>query len=115
MCRSIKQLRYKDAEPTEQELHDAALQFVRKVSGYRVPSKRNEDAFEQAVNEIAEVTRKMLLELTPLPSAPLYDAVPHYPNAKANAKVDAKADPKHTHAHNKTTHTHSASKIPHAH
>lgn len=64
MCRSIKQLRYKDAEPTDQELHDAALQFVRKVSGYRVPSKKNQEAFELAVDEIAAVTHKLLHELT---------------------------------------------------
>ena len=62
MCRSIKQLRHAGAEPTDQELHDAALQFVRKVSGYRAPSKRNQDAFEQAVMEIAQATRKMLDE-----------------------------------------------------
>lgn len=70
MCRSIKQLRYKDAEPTDQELHDAALQFVRKVSGYRVPSKKNQDAFELAVDEIAATTRKMLQELTQQTSTP---------------------------------------------
>ncbi|TAH53310.1 MAG: DUF2277 domain-containing protein [Chloroflexota bacterium] len=64
MCRSIKQLRHADAAPTDQELHDAALQFVRKVSGYRVPSKRNQMAFEQAVNEIAETTRKLLQEVS---------------------------------------------------
>lgn len=71
MCRSIKQLRHADAVPTEQELHDAALQFIRKVSGYRVPSKRNQMAFEQAVNEIAETTRKLLQEVSvPVTSNP---------------------------------------------
>lgn len=68
MCRSIKQLRFADAEPTEQELHDAALQFVRKVSGYRKPSQRNEQAFELAVTEIAAATRKMLDNLVVLPA-----------------------------------------------
>jgi hypothetical protein len=62
MCRSIKQLRHNDAEPTEQEIYDAARQFVRKVSGYRVPSKRNQEIFEQAIQEIAHATRKMLAE-----------------------------------------------------
>lgn len=64
MCRSIKQLRHANVVPTDQELHAAALQFVRKVSGYRVPSKRNQIAFEQAVNEIAETTRKLLQEVS---------------------------------------------------
>lgn len=64
MCRSIKQLRHADAEPTEQEIHDAARQFVRKVSGYRVPSKRNQDIFEQTIQEIASATRKMLDEFS---------------------------------------------------
>ena len=63
MCRSIKQLRDKNAEPTDQELHDAALQFVRKVSGYRKPSRQNEAAFNQAVIDIAAVTRQLLDQL----------------------------------------------------
>lgn len=65
MCRSIKQLRFADGEPTDQELYDAARQFVRKVSGYRTPSKKNQDAFELAIQEIAQTTRKMLQEFTP--------------------------------------------------
>lgn len=60
MCRSIKQLRQRDAAPTQEEIHAAALQFVRKVSGYRQPSKRNQVAFESAVREIAETTQKLL-------------------------------------------------------
>jgi hypothetical protein len=69
MCRSIKQLRFKDAEPTDQELHDAALQFVRKVSGYRKPSQRNQQAFERAVDEIAHATRRMLEEFEEIASS----------------------------------------------
>ena len=49
MCRSIKTLRRRDEKPTDQEIHDAALQFVRKISGYRVPSRANTPAFESAV------------------------------------------------------------------
>ncbi len=64
MCRSIKQLRHTDAQPTEQEIYDAARQFVRKVSGYRVPSKRNQEIFEQTIQEIANATRKMLDEFS---------------------------------------------------
>jgi hypothetical protein len=63
MCRSIKQLRFASTVPTEQEIHAAALQFVRKVSGYRAPSKRNQVAFDNAVNEIARTTQKLLAEL----------------------------------------------------
>ena len=59
MCRNIKQLRYTDRPPTDEELHDAALQFVRKISGYRKPSKVNEVAFETAVSEIATISRQL--------------------------------------------------------
>lgn len=63
MCRSIKQLRRVDEPPTEAEMQAAALQFVRKVSGYRKPSRTNQAAFDQAVEEIAAVTRRLLDEL----------------------------------------------------
>ena len=60
MCRSIKTLRNAEVPATEEEIRAAALQYVRKVSGYRKPSKVNEETFERAVNEVAEATRKML-------------------------------------------------------
>jgi len=60
MCRSIKPLRNMDHPVTEQEINEAALQYVRKISGYRKPSKANEEAFQQAINEVAEATKKML-------------------------------------------------------
>jgi hypothetical protein len=63
MCRSIKPLRNMDHPVTEQEIREAALQYVRKVSGYRKPSKANEEAFNKAINEVAETTRKMLEKL----------------------------------------------------
>ena len=63
MCRSIKPLRNMDHPVTEQEVYEAALQYVRKVSGYRKPSKANEEVFEKAVKEVAEITRGMLEEL----------------------------------------------------
>jgi len=59
MCRNIRKLRQPERLPTEQELEDAALQFVRKVSGYRKPSKANEVAFNCAVSEIAMATRRL--------------------------------------------------------
>ena len=61
MCRSIKKLRRVDQPATEQEIKEAALQFVRKVSGYRVPSKKNQAVFDKAIEEVAQAT-KILLE-----------------------------------------------------
>jgi hypothetical protein len=63
MCRSIKQLRQPDRSPTDQEIEAAALQFVRKISGYRAPSRANEDVFERAVQEISTATRRLLTDL----------------------------------------------------
>ena len=63
MCRNIRKLRQPDQLPTEQEVKDASLQFVRKVSGYRKPSKVNERAFNDAVIDIAEVTRRLFEHL----------------------------------------------------
>jgi len=60
MCRSIKPLRLPDRLATEQEVHEAALQFVRKVSGYRKPSRANQQAFDAAVQEIARSTQMLL-------------------------------------------------------
>lgn len=64
MCRSIKSLRG-DEPAGEDEIRAAALQFVRKVSGYQKPSKANTEAFERAVDEVAEVTRGLLGSLRP--------------------------------------------------
>lgn len=60
MCRSIKQLRKPNELATDAELEAAALQFVRKVSGYRKPSKANEAAFNEAVMDVAAITRRLL-------------------------------------------------------
>jgi len=60
MCRSIKTLRRADQPATEREISEAALQYVRKVSGYRAPAKRNEEAFDEAVREIAQASQKLL-------------------------------------------------------
>jgi hypothetical protein len=60
MCRSIKTLRRPEGLATEEEVRSAALQFVRKVSGYRVPSRANEKAFNAAVDEIAAASRGLL-------------------------------------------------------
>ena len=63
MCRNIKQLRRPHGDPTEAELHDAALQFVRKISGMRAPSKANAEAFDTAVDEVASVARTLFRSL----------------------------------------------------
>lgn len=61
MCRSIKTLR--GAEPTPEEVRAAALQFVRKVSGYRAPSKANEAVFTAAVDQIEAAAERLLAGL----------------------------------------------------
>jgi hypothetical protein len=63
MCRSIKTLRSSGELASDEEVRAAALQFVRKVSGYRSPSRANEDAFNAAVEEIAESSRRLLTSL----------------------------------------------------
>jgi hypothetical protein len=68
MCRSIKQLRT-ERPATDEEVRAAALQFVRKVSGYRQPSRRNADAFDRAVEEIGAASARLLKDLTPTPPA----------------------------------------------
>ncbi len=64
MCRSIKPLRMPDRQASEQEIVEAALQYVRKVSGYRQPSQANQAAFDDAVREVAAATSRMLQSLT---------------------------------------------------
>ena len=60
MCRSIKTLRRTDTPATDDEIRAAALQFVRKISGYRQPSRANAPAFGRAVDEVALATRTLL-------------------------------------------------------
>lgn len=67
MCRSIKQLRRAERDVTEAEIEAAARQFVRKVSGYRTPARANALAFEAAVAEVAETTRRLLAAVGALP------------------------------------------------
>jgi hypothetical protein len=65
MCRSIKTLRDFEQPASDEEIRAAALQFVRKISGYRQPSKRNATAFDQAVEDVAGATRRLLESLEP--------------------------------------------------
>ena len=64
MCRSIVRLRDHDDIATDEEIRAAALQFVRKISGYRTPSQRNKEAFDQAVEEIAHTSQHLLEAVT---------------------------------------------------
>ncbi len=63
MCRSIKTLYNVEPAASEDEVRAASLQFVRKISGYRKPSRANEEAFEIAVDEIAAISWRLLGEL----------------------------------------------------
>ena len=63
MCRNIKPLRLPDRKATKQEIEEAALQYVRKVSGYRKPSRLNQEAFDAAVAEVALATERLLNQL----------------------------------------------------
>ena len=60
MCRSIKTLRGSAVPVGEDEIRAAALQYVRKLSGYRKPAQRNADVFEAAVDEVAAATQRLL-------------------------------------------------------
>jgi hypothetical protein len=63
MCRSIKVLRQPEGVADDEEIRAAALQFVRKVSGFRQPSRANAAAFDAAVNEIATSSQRLLSEM----------------------------------------------------
>jgi hypothetical protein len=63
MCRNIKPLYNFEPPVTDDEIHAAALQFVKKISGFNKPSKVNEAAFNAAVDDIARVSSRLLLSL----------------------------------------------------
>lgn len=69
MCRSIQVLRGADPPATDDEIRDAALQYVRKISGSRTPSRVNAAAFDAAVAQVAAATRELLAELVVPPTA----------------------------------------------
>jgi len=63
MCRNIKTLFNFEPAATKSEIHDAALQYVRKISGYNTPSKANEAAFNKAVEDITKISAQLLDDL----------------------------------------------------
>jgi hypothetical protein len=71
MCRNIRTLHNFEPPATEEEVRSAALQYVRKISGFTKPSKANEEAFERTVDEVAAVSSRLLAEL--VTSAPAKD------------------------------------------
>jgi len=79
MCRSIKTLRRADGRASDEEIAAAALQYVRKVSGYRAPSQRNSRAFDAAVNEVGRASRRLLEEIEKAKNEP----APHVSRARA--------------------------------
>ncbi len=64
MCRNIRTLFNFEPPATELEIRDAALQFVRKLSGFNVPSKANQEAFDRAVDEVADAARRLIGSLS---------------------------------------------------
>jgi hypothetical protein len=64
MCRNIKKLRNPEHAPTDQELQDAARQFVRKISGFNAPSRANQDAFDHAIRDVSRAARALFDSLT---------------------------------------------------
>jgi hypothetical protein len=84
MCRNIRPLHNFEPPATEAEAHDAALQFVRKVSGFTKPSQVNAEAFERAVDTITEATVRLLDEL--VTSAPPKDREAEAAKRKARSE-----------------------------
>jgi hypothetical protein len=84
MCRNIRTLHNFEPPASEDEVHAAALQYVRKISGFTKPSKANEAAFERAVLEVAAVSRTLLAELST--SAPPKDRETEAVKARARAR-----------------------------
>jgi hypothetical protein len=83
MCRNIRTLHNFEPPATEDEVHASALQYVRKISGSTKPSQANAEAFEEAVEAVADVTRKLLDQL--VTSAPPKDREIEAEKAKARS------------------------------
>jgi hypothetical protein len=83
MCRNIRNLHNFEPPATEDEIHASALQYVRKISGFTRPSQANAEAFERAVEQVTEISRELLAELTS--NAPPKDREVEAAKAKARA------------------------------
>ena len=85
MCRNIRTLHNFEPHATSEEVHAAALQYVRKISGSTKPSKANQEAFDEAVHQIAHITQHLLDSL--VTQAPPKDREAEAAKAKARATV----------------------------
>jgi hypothetical protein len=85
MCRSIKTLFNFDPPATDEEIRAASLQFVRKLSGFNAPSKANETAFNQAIEDVAAVARRLIDSLST--SAPARDRAVEAAKARERARA----------------------------
>ena len=85
MCRNIRTLHNFEPHATSEEVHAAALQYVRKISGSTKPSKANQEAFDEAVHEIAHITQHLLESL--VSQAPPKDRETEAAKARARAAV----------------------------
>ena len=85
MCRNIRTLHNFEPPATQEEVHDAALQYVRKISGSTKPSQANAEAFEQAVQEVTEATRRLLDSL--VTNAPAKDREVEAEKRRARAQA----------------------------
>ena len=83
MCRNIKPLFNFDPPVTDDEVRAASLQFVRKISGFTKPSKANEEAFDRAIDEIADAARRLMDSL--VTNAPARDREVEAARAKARS------------------------------
>jgi hypothetical protein len=83
MCRNIRTLHNFEPPATEDEIRASSLQYVRKISGFTKPSQANTEAFERAVDEVADVTRRLLDEL--VTNAPPKDREAEAAKAKARS------------------------------
>jgi hypothetical protein len=83
MCRNIHTLYNFEPPATNEEIHDASLQYVRKVSGFSKPSQANDEAFARAVQEVAAATKRLLEQL--VTSAPPKDREIEAERARARA------------------------------
>lgn len=92
MCRNIKTLFNFDPPATELEIRDASLQFVRKLSGFTVPSKANEAAFERAIEEVAASARTLIDSLVTSAQPRLREVEAARAKARSVARFGARSD-----------------------
>lgn len=91
MCRNIKTLFNFEPPATDDEIHDASLQFVRKLSGFTIPSKTNEAAFDRAVAEVSAAARTLIRSMTTSAEPKNREIEAERARARSEARFGAKA------------------------